>query len=407
MAFEEIAPRILAAERDAGSDRLSTWLKQQGKWFADQAYDIADAELRALYFGLREAVEAWLWEPAEDGAQAPASAGEDAGAADMLTALVAGEPAPGRPGETDETEGPADQTATRQDMTGSDPGEQEPEHGSVADEPSVAEKLGLLWQRIRKWDASAKYAAAFEKADPGAAELDQAACLWEWIHLVGLRLPMDKADQLRAMAQDAAGAEHADVAGAGTYLVPPLPEVGYEGVNIGYEQPGPVEGVALMLASAQQMDWLAEHDPAVMVGYEIINRGGTLMRFDDGKRDMYQGLVATKLKREPEISELVQLDELIRGVVPVPMPSEDSWWRSRLKQSEQTLTECLGEKVRVPQVGTPYKSLLDQGLIDSQGLRISVADANGPPRGNVAWVLRAWSNQKHQVRGRVVYVDGE
>jgi hypothetical protein len=59
----------------------------------------------------------------------------------------------------------------------------------------------------------------------------------------------------------------------------------------------------------------------------------------------------------------------------------------------------------VPQVGTPYTSLLDQGLIDSLGLRISVADANGPPQGNVAWALRAWSDLKYQVRGRVVFVD--
>jgi hypothetical protein len=400
MAFDEIASRILAAERDAGSDRLSNWLKQQGRWFADQAYDVADAdaELRALYFGLREAVEAWLWQPDEDGAQAPASVGADAGTDGLLASAAASEPAFTRP---DETEGPDDQTAPQLDLTASDPDEEE--HGSAAGEPSIAESIDILWQWVREWDASAKYAAAFDKSDPRGAGLDPAVRLWEWVHLVGLRLPADEAGQLRAFAQAAIGAQDADADAAGIYLVPPLPKAGYDGVNIGCEQTGSAGGVALMLASAQQMDWLAGHDPAVMAGY----RTGALMPFDHKKRDHYHGVVTTKLNREPENSELVQLDELIRGVVPVPMPSEDSWWRSRLKQSEQTLTERLGDKVQVPQIGTPYLSLLDQDLIDNPGLlRISVADANGPPRGNVAWVLRAWSDHKHQqVRGRVVFVD--
>jgi hypothetical protein len=397
MAFDEIAPRILAAERDAGSDRLSTWLKQQGRWFADQAYDLGDAELRAYYLRLREAVEAWLW---KDGAQAPASAVEDAGADGLPATGAASESVLKRPDETDETEGPDGQTAEHLDMTASDPDEDDQE--SAAGESSIAESIDLLWQWVREWDASAKYAAAFDKSDPRGAGLDPAVRLWEWVHLVGLRLPADEAGQLRALAQAAIGAQDADADAAGIYLVPPLPGADYDGVDIGCEQTGSAGGVALMLASAQQMDWLAGHDPAVMAGY----RTGALMPFDHNRRDHYHGVVTTKLNREPENSELVQLDELIRGVVPVPMPSEDSWWRSRLKQSEQILTERLGDKVQVPQVGTPYQNLLDQHLIERPGLRVSVADANGQPLGNVAWVLRAWSNHKdQQAPGRVVFVD--
>ena len=63
------------------------------------------------------------------------------------------------------------------------------------------------------------------------------------------------------------------------------------------------------------------------------------------------------------MKSLVRLDELIRGVVPVPLPAQDSWWRSRVRESELALAGMLGDSVWMPQFGSPYKTLLDQGLV--------------------------------------------
>jgi hypothetical protein len=434
MAFDDIVPKILMAERHAGSDQLSHWLYEQAIWCFSEAYTSDDAELRRLYLELHRAMKDWLFlapPPADGTASETVRSGDAEATSDARTSGDT----EASPADSDRAGGPPSPADTVSDdpalsdnptppVGASQPDEQIaagqaalPDSPPASAEQVVAEKLDRLWGDVRSERASARYAAAFQSVAADRPDADPAARarrIWEWIHLVCLRLSSEDADFLRLRAQDAVAATaDADEASPDEYLVPPLAVIGYRGVDVGHEQVSTAtDGLVGMARLARQMDWLVQHDPAVRVGYRIVNSSAKLMPFTAISRELYHRQVEAKLKApaEQELSELIRLDEMIRGVVPVPLPSAGSWWRSRLDESERALTSVTRQEVGLPQVNTSYKSLLDSGTIGSDGdnMRIAAEDTDRAGPGDVAWVLRAWSGDgRNRDAARVVYVPSE
>lgn len=416
MAFDDQVPAILAMEREVGSGRLSGWLRIQGAWFWDQACDVEDPVLRERYLRLRAAVHDWLFPapndappPGDDLAELPLDRGE------VLDILP---PGPVELGGAD-TARREDEPPAMADDAQEDPTEEPPQPPTA--EEVAASALDAIWTEL-VYDEPGGYAAAIEDADPGPLEPDETAAErarrhWERIHLACLRLPIAEAGRWRAAAW--AAAVGSPEAGAGVvasaeYLIPPLPVVGYPGVDTGYDPADVSEGepadadIARLLHILRQMTWLAEHDPATKAGFGIANSSSVLLPFTEDRLGIYYNCTDDMLKTPPQRhgNRLIRLDELIRGVVPVPLPAPDSWWRSQVMESELALTSMLGDEVWLPQFGSPYKTLLDQGFVGGkpQDITVRVTDAAGAPRGTVAWVLLARFGGS---RGRVVYVRGE
>jgi hypothetical protein len=435
MAFDDEVLAILAAEREVGSGRLRSWLRKQAMWFWEQADEVENAALQERYLGLFEAIQSWVHPSTH---VAPASNDEQAAVSpESEEASETGENA-----ETHETagvffasaspvSGEMPEAGERQDDepvqprdSGDDPGRIDPPMPPTA-EQVAADALDRLWREVQEREATAGYAAAIERdgpnppePGPGLAAITRAQHAWVRIHQVCLRLPAVTAAGLRAEAQRAAmpGAlsGFADAAASpGEYLIPPLPVVGYPGVRIGDERGGDLGSergnaeVGRMLRIARQMLWLAQHDPAVMVGFGIANSGASLVPFNENLLSIYRNHVDDKLKTPPECvaHSLVRLDELIRGVVPVPLPAADSWWRSRVGDSERALAILVGDEVTVPRIGSPYRPLRDEGRVGGKlrDIAVSPAVAPGAASGTVAWVLLA---QEGDSKGRVVYVSG-
>jgi len=416
MAFDDQVPAILAMERESGSGRLSGWLRVQGAWFWDQACDVEDPGLRELYLGLRAAVHDWLF-PASDPGPPPGD-----GSAELpLDRARALDILPPGTGELDgaDTAPREDEPSAMADDAQEDPVEEPPRPPTA--EEAAASALDAIWTEL-VYNEPSGYAAAIEDADPGPLELDEGAAdragrHWERIHLACLRLPVAEAGRWHAAAWAAAVGSpevDADVVASAEYLIPPLPVVGYPGVDTGYDPADVPEGdpadadIAHLLRILRQMSWLAEHDPATKAGFGIANTSSVLLPFTGDRLGIYRNYTDDMLKTPPERrgNRLIRLDELIRGVVPVPLPAPDSWWRSQVMESELALTSMLGDEVWLPQFGSPYKTLLDQGFVGGkpQDITVRAADAAGATPGTVAWVLVARFGGS---RGRVIYVRSE
>jgi hypothetical protein len=161
--------------------------------------------------------------------------------------------------------------------------------------------------------------------------------------------------------------------------------------------------VALMLGIATQMSWLARYDPAVMAGHHRANPASKLAPFDEHSRGTYHRTLGNWLQTlpRPEVKSLAPVDELIRGVVPVPLPAADSWWRTRVAESGQTLVRLFGNVITIPELGSPYKQLLDEGVVAPGYSPLRSQDAPGVAPDTVAWVLRVRSPGD---KSRVIYV---
>jgi hypothetical protein len=436
MTFDDELLAILAAERELGSSRLRGWLRKQAMWFWEQADEVENTALQERYFGLFTAIQSLVHPatyvaPAPDDEQAAitpeseeaSETGEDA-ETDETAGVVAASASPPS-GEIPEAGERQDDEPAQPADSGDDPGRVDPPVPPAA-EQVAADALDRLWQQVLDREPTARYAAAIERdgpnppePGPGLAAITRAQQAWMRIHQLCLRLPAVAASELRAEAQQAAmpdalsGFAAAAAASPGEYLIPPLPVVGYPGVRIGDERggdPGSGRGnaeIGRMLRIAGQMLWLAQHDPAVMVGFGIANPGASLVPFNEDLLSIYRNHVDDKLKTPPECvaHSLVRLDELIRGVVPVPLPAADSWWRSRVGDSERALASLVGDEVTMPRIGSPYRPLRDEGRVGGKlrDIAVSTAVAPGAASGTVAWVLLA---QEGGSKGRVVYVSG-
>jgi hypothetical protein len=356
-------------------------------------------------------------------------------------------PGPGqRSGESTHADGdtgtdavsPGDESAADGDGDAGDPALEAP---APTPEAAIAGRLSAVWRVLRRQGGTASYAVAFEEAGQAPQEEEPAECarrLWTWMHLLSLRVPAAQGDELRIWfareankavgdtdekpaddeAGDAGGAALVPAGGLSPdeYLVPPLGIIGFDGSDAG-ARPGDTKGdtsdaLARMALLARQVDWLAAHDPAVRTGFLNINRDPELRQLNDRSRENYRLAFSTRLPavRSPTADSLVRLDEAIRGIVPVPMPSADSWWRQRLDETGRTLKDKLGEQVFVPTVKASYQLLRDSGTVgdDANNVRIDASDTDSAKKGDVAWVLRARikraSGEGPDDRARVVYV---
>ena len=420
MTFDDLVPEILAEEQAAGVTRLHDWLAEQATWLSAQLYHVGDAELRERYLALRGAVEAWLWPApavvgADTAAYAPTATDSDLVIDDPeVNDLETGDLETGDDQDDEQAEPSAESAKPgTTEVQGTADGD-----GAVPPPPPpgqlVADALDRLWQDIAAASETARYAAAFAAAGPGSREpdlLQRATCLWKWIHLVCLRVPADIGEDLRARAREAVeavGNEPTEPDGReGDFLIPPLPTAQYAGADVRYQPPtGPAEipvdgSVERMVGIAVQMTWLAWHDPAVRVGWEVANSGSTLVPFTADHLGTYNRRIEGLRAAPPglAVTSLIKLDELIRGVVPLPLPAKGSWWWSEVAESGRILVSLFGNQVTLPEVGSPYQPLLGDTV--EKGCPVRPEDAPEVGLDAIAWVLRARSEER---KGRVAYV---
>ncbi|MEO3788013.1 hypothetical protein ABGB12_32200 [Actinocorallia sp. B10E7] len=387
MEFSETVGRILADEAEHGVDRtrrrLIQWTVELTLGVNDQD-GLGDVPLRRLYAELRDVLEELLAAPGEPGASSA---------------------------ETTPGEEPPPEPA--QEATASVAVEPEPESVPLSEpEPRelFAVELGRLWRELGEDPVARPYLPVFVENGSDAADTE---LLWERLHLLALRLPSADADALRARAAEAAARlPECEVQAGGGFLVPPLAELGYPGVP----DPGALprageDGFGYLERVAKAMLWFAKHDPAVRNGHSLGSAGKeTLEAFDDELIEDYAkltnlafGSVSGQDGRKADV--LLSVDEAVRGVVPVPLPREGSWW-DRILESAGSLLR--GHGVTAPPLSAPYPSRKD-GQKSGKNVRVSredVATRPGIQAGQIAWVLHgAVQTEDQKTTGpRVAYV---
>ena len=319
MTFDDLVPEILAEEQAAGASRLHGWLAEQATWLSAQAYSVGDVELRERYLALRGAVEAWLWSAlavAKADTVAGADTDEHAGAVtdgDLALDDQRASDLETGGGQADEPADPPVESVQSGVTEALAATESDEKVSPPPPEKLLADALDSLWQDIAGTRKTAGYAAAFAATNPVPPETDplqRATRLWKWIHLVCLRVPADVAEVLRARAWEAAAATANQPVRPNSQeddlLIPPLPAAEYPGADVHYQlSPGPDEisagdSVERMVGIAAHMTWLARHDPAVRVGWEVVNSGSTLVPFAADHLGTYDRRVETWQLRRPE-----------------------------------------------------------------------------------------------------------
>ena len=294
-----------------------------------------------------------------------------------------------------------------------------------APEDVLHARLRELWDRQRDRPRVEPYIAAFEQIGTPGDPIG----LWTWLHLLRLRLPEAEARELSDAAWSAVretaerfGSEGADITpkDLDRFLVPPIAFLEYEGREW-QVPPSPLQdpSAALFAKTATRMYQLTEIDPAVRCGYYQVDAGkDRLSEFDDRRRRSYRATLQRCLDRlsggHPDpLLALIDVDEAARGIVPVPLPAEGSWWEQTLSELRTVLSNL---KATLPEIRSSYTPDQASG---SQDVKLSQQDV-APLRaakGQIAWILRAGTPQRQKtfmgrrsssddnITPRVAYVD--
>jgi len=277
-----------------------------------------------------------------------------------------------------------------------------------------ADQLAGLWDMLRNKSAARPFTDAYDAAGAGERTPGQRAWrLWTLIHLVSLRVPKAEAEQIRADAWGLAAGWNPDVtrpAGGDVSLPPPLPGLGPDGAatdDLPDVAAGGEAGRAAV-ALARQMLWLAAHDPCVLAGHPSIGveqvapfSSTTLGLYRKEFKQGLEDLEPAEPGSKAELIALARLDEAARGVVPMPLPPEGSWWRDRLAQSQGALQNHPCGKAIDFNLEAPFRSLGNK--VDDNNVAAGKDWITDPGRheGKVLWILRF---PREGERGRVIYL---
>jgi hypothetical protein len=268
--------------------------------------------------------------------------------------------------------------------------------------------LGKVWDKLIRTYQVGEYARAYQDLEQSGELADRACQRWERLHLLSLRLSEADAMEWRQEASSAVAAVLADsgramVIDGPDVPVPRLPEIGYLGSGVLDDQELPAdladaagrlrpESVPLARLAATTC-WLYERDrlrekrspwdPAryrQAIGDRMRNLADA-QAVDDGG--------------ELEFTRVVELDQEIRSVYPVPFPQRDSWWSAHLRRLWAAVaTHPHHERIQLPEhlVGQRFNALLTGQLVEGRD-SVGVSPSKEPPgpgwsHGDVAWVLR-------------------
>ena len=285
---------------------------------------------------------------------------------------------------------------------------------SAADEALlVDEALEKVWDELTHAHQISEYALAYQSPDPwylpGLPDepVERARLRWERLHLLCLRLSAEDAAAWRRAAATAVAAVVAEPGGAPTddgpdVLVPSLPVIGYTGSGVLDDQDLPLDlevaGSGLYPQSmplarlATTACWLHERD---------------LLHWSRRNRELYRQGICDRIKNladaqaaddgELEFGRVVELDEELRAVYPIPFPQPGSWWSAHLGRLwDAVAAHPHHDRIQpaAPLIGQAYYSLIGGNdrsvdMKDSEGVSPS-KESPGPnwSPGQVTWVLR-------------------
>ncbi|MET7394595.1 hypothetical protein ABZS66_13995 [Dactylosporangium sp. NPDC005572] len=300
--------------------------------------------------------------------------------------------------------------------------EPEPEPVVVERPPAerLADELAALWRELAADDVIGPFARQFRAAEESG---EPAWDTWARIHLLRLRVATGDADEIRERAVGAVRRLDPGYAPTNEF-VPGLPVLGRAGDDLR----GTVELSAAAVAGLEdptrpdrrklhelvrRFVWLAAHDPSVWVGGASLLAGQDgLQRFETKQAQILQTEIGQRLNdlleadagSAAEMRALANVDELLRGVVPLPLPAKGSWWLERLAETYDMLSGHIRNRdydlaVRPPHLW--YSKLVGQRKLDETSLAVPGV----PPaeEGKVLWTLRFPRIVDPPETGRVLY----
>jgi len=234
------------------------------------------------------------------------------------------------------------------------------------------------------------------------ADAGEPTKLWQQLHLGILSLPTEQYRQ----SLDLLGVISLE------HLIPPQPELKVAGITWSDAMKHP-------LAAQTIDDWPPDVQvrygslrPVIATTFTVVDlapglfmasgQGATVTPLDSPKAQRaYQERVrramaqlgAADLDSPPEVDWLSALDEALRSVFPLPMPSRFSWWADRLQRSLELLTKCAysvssGSDVKLAKAGMSFDETQRRG--QAGGDNVAIQPFRPEEDGRVLWVLRAY-----------------
>ncbi|MBW6435177.1 hypothetical protein KZ829_15665 [Actinoplanes hulinensis] len=256
------------------------------------------------------------------------------------------------------------------------------------------DELESLWRELTSTEPAAAYTGYL---GAGPAE-DPIADLWKRIHLLLIRLPEEEAKAVRQQAREIAAA-HVDLPVEYDPYLPVLPGYDGGGPELALEhRPGAADRLGDLLPIARRFAWLAANDPAVWIGDRRLMTS-VMERADPQSAGIYRTTMGQQidniLVHEPgsaqELDGLIWLDELIRGLVPRPLPHEDSWWSLILNDIRDSV-------LARHQMASRYSMSMRPGMAFS-GVRKTLQEDK-----NIALAESGWVRDEAGLRGKVVWI---
>jgi hypothetical protein len=226
--------------------------------------------------------------------------------------------------------------------------------------------------------------------------------LWQQLHMSILSLPPDQMEKHRSLL----GEPSPD------YLIPPQPELGVAGLTwsaaaehklasraIASWPPGITERYGSLRQTIAITFTMVDLAPNLFVAS---GQGTTITPADSREaRRHYQDRVlraitqlgAADLDSSSEVDWLSALDETLRSVFPLPMPSRFSWWGTRLQESFTLLSKCAARMSPGAQVSLAKTaaSLDEQQRKEYAGHdNVAIQPFRPEEDGQVLWPLRAY-----------------
>lgn len=236
----------------------------------------------------------------------------------------------------------------------------------------------------------------------GSAGVADVQALWRQLHLDTLWMPESQRRQsLELLRADPEDQDH---------LIPPLEEVAEAGISWAAAAAHPAAAAALA-------GWPREPDDPLpaLIGtaftiadlapglFMVDGSGGVEIRPAGTERDRqaFQDRVVGALTRlaadgtspRLRVDWLAELDEALRSLFPVPLPSKFSLWTKRLESSLSVLTSYAGAvsadaEVRLVPAGTAYEDRTRSQFAD--GSNVPVRPFRDAELNKVLWPLRAY-----------------
>lgn len=305
---------------------------------------------------------------------------------------------------------PADQIGetpaeSGQDAPGSDEPKQEQELKDPRSEPKDGQALAVLenvWQGLADSGERARYVHAYGDV-PDASPTEQAQWLLRRLDWVALRLTATEAARIRVELDKARGL--LGLGEPGELLASqPLPN----------DDPLAGHSFAALAGTLRAMRLLADQDETIQCGLYSASASGPTpfsdketTRFDYHLNDHVKKLAATRAGSADELTVLAKLDEIARGLVPVPVPERGSAWFAALDRFTDPIrvhpARSVLTAVDVIEPAGQY-AVLKHLFGDAKKISLEQS-APGTKVGEVVWILRNPRSEAKDDRGRCLYVD--